>query len=93
ERYMRTPQENNGGYENNSPINFTDQLQGAFLLIHGSADDNVHYQNTMDLTTALVNSNKPFEQFIYPNKNHSIYGGMTRLHLYTKMTNFIKANL
>jgi dipeptidyl-peptidase-4 len=93
ERYMRTPQENNGGYENNSPINFTDQLQGAFLLVHGSADDNVHYQNTMDLTTALVNSNKQFEQFIYPNKNHGIYGGYTRLHLYTKMTNFIKANL
>jgi dipeptidyl-peptidase-4 len=93
ERFMRTPQENEGGYENNSPINFTDLLKGKYLIIHGSADDNVHYQNTMDMVTALVKSNTPFDMFIYPNKNHGIYGGHTRLHLYTKMTEYFKANL
>ncbi len=93
ERFLRTPQENSGGYENNSPINFVDALKGKFLLVHGSADDNVHYQNSMDMITALVAANKQFDLFIYPNKNHGIYGGSTRLHLYTKMTDFVKANL
>lgn len=93
ERFMRTPQENNGGYENNSPINFAEGLKGKYLLIHGSADDNVHFQNTMDMVTALVKANKPFDLFVYPNKNHSIYGGNTRLHLYTKMTRFLLENL
>ncbi len=93
ERYMRTPQENASGYDDNSPINHVEKLKGKFLLIHGSADDNVHYQNTMEMSQALVNANKPFEMFIYPNKNHGIYGGNTRLHLFTKMTNFINENL
>ncbi len=93
ERFMRTPQENNGGYENNSPINFVQALKGDYLLVHGSADDNVHFQNTMDMISALVKANKQFEQFIYPNKNHGIYGGNTRVHLYNKMTNFLKTNL
>jgi dipeptidyl-peptidase-4 len=93
ERFLRTPQENSGGYENNSPINFVDALKGKFLIVHGSADDNVHYQNTMDMVTALAAANKQFEMFIYPNKNHGIYGGMTRLHLYNKMTAFLKENL
>jgi dipeptidyl-peptidase-4 len=93
ERYLRTPQENSGGYENNSPINFAKNLKGKFLLIHGSADDNVHVQNSMDMVTALVNANKPFDFFIYPNKDHGIYGGNTRLHLFTKMTTFLKENL
>ncbi|MCC6600580.1 MAG: DPP IV N-terminal domain-containing protein [Crocinitomicaceae bacterium] len=93
ERFMRTPQENNGGYENNSPINFAQLLKGKYLLIHGSADDNVHLQNTMDMVTALVKANKQFDLFIYPNKNHGIYGGNTRLHLYTLITDFLKANL
>ena len=93
ERFLRTPQENSGGYENNSPINFVKSLQGKFLLIHGSADDNVHYQNSMDMVSALVAANKQFDMFIYPNKNHSIFGGNTRLHLYNKMTNFLKENL
>lgn len=93
ERFLRTPQENSGGYENNSPINFVSALKGNFLIVHGSADDNVHYQNTMDMVTALVAANKQFEMFIYPNKNHGIYGGNTRLHLFTKMTNFLKENL
>lgn len=93
ERFLRTPQENSGGYENNSPINFVDALKGKFLLVHGSADDNVHYQNSMDMVTALVAANKQFDMFVYPNKNHGIYGGTTRLHLFTKMTNFLKENL
>jgi len=93
ERYMRTPQENASGYDDNSPINHVEKLKGKYLLVHGSADDNVHYQNTMEMVNAMVNANKQFDLFIYPNKNHGIYGGYTRLHLFTKMTNFIKENL
>lgn len=94
ERFMRTPQENPEGYDDNSPINYADKLQGKFLLVHGSGDDNVHVQNTMRLTNALIEANKPFDQAIYPDRTHGIYRGKnTRLHLYTKMTNFIKENL
>ncbi|MGY5355601.1 S9 family peptidase [Wenyingzhuangia sp. IMCC45467] len=93
ERYMQTPQENPSGYDLNSPLNYTDQLKGKFLLIHGSADDNVHVQNSMRLINALVNNNKQFEWAIYPDKNHGIYGGYTRMQLYTKMTNFIEQSL
>jgi dipeptidyl-peptidase-4 len=93
ERFMRTPQENSGGYENNSPINFVKSLKGKYLLVHGSADDNVHFQNSMDMVTALVAANKQFDMFVYPNKNHGIGGGNTRLHLYTKMSNFLIENL
>ncbi|MBL0096838.1 MAG: prolyl oligopeptidase family serine peptidase [Bacteroidetes bacterium] len=93
ERYLQTPQENPKGYDDNSPINFAKNLKGKFLLVHGSTDDNVHMQNTMDFTTALVKANKQFDLFIYPNKNHGISGGTTRLNLYTKMTNFVLENL
>lgn len=93
ERYMQTPQENAGGYDNNSPVNHVSKLKGEYLLVHGSADDNVHVQNTMRMITALVAANKQFDLFIYPDKNHGIYGGNTRFHLYTKMTNFITENL
>ena len=93
ERYMRTPQENADGYDDNSPINHVDKLKGKYLLIHGSADDNVHVQNTYEMVSALVNANKQFDLFIYPDKNHSIYGGNTRLHLYQMMTDYIKENL
>ena len=93
ERYMQTPQENASGYDTNSPINFAKKLKGKYLLIHGSADDNVHVQNTMLMIEALVQANKQFDWAIYPDKNHGIYGGATRLQLYTKMTNFIKENL
>lgn len=93
ERYMRTPQENASGYDDNSPINHVDSLKGNFLLIHGTADDNVHVQNTYEMVSALVKANKQFELFVYPDKNHGIYGGNTRLHLYQKMTNFIEGNL
>ena len=93
ERYMQTPQENASGYDNNSPINHVSKLKGNFLLIHGTADDNVHVQNTMKMVGALVQANKQFDWAIYPDKNHGIYGGKTRLQLYTKMTNFIKEKL
>lgn len=89
ERYMTTPQENASGYDENSPINHVDKLKGDFLLIHGTGDDNVHVQNTMRMVEALIQADKQFEWMIYPDKNHGIYGGNTRLHLYKKMTNFI----
>lgn len=93
ERYMTTPQENPSGYDQNSPIYHVDKLKGNYLLIHGSADDNVHVQNTMVMIEALVQANKQFEWAIYPDKNHGIYGGNTRIQLYTKMTEFLKENL
>ena len=93
ERYMGTPQENASGYDENSPLSHVNELTGKFLLVHGSADDNVHVQNSMQLIEALVQANKQFDWAIYPDKNHGIYGGNTRLHLFTKMTNFIKENL
>ncbi|HRP54216.1 MAG TPA: prolyl oligopeptidase family serine peptidase, partial [Fluviicola sp.] len=93
ERFMRTPQENASGYDDNSPVNHASKLKGKFLLIHGSADDNVHYQNTMEFITALVNANKQFDLFIYPNKNHGIYGGNTRNHLFNMMFKYTLDNL
>ena len=93
ERYMQTPQENASGYDENSPINHVDKLKGKFLLIHGSGDDNVHVQNSMQMMEALIQSNKQFDSQIYPDNNHGIYGGKTRIQLYTKMTNFILNNL
>jgi len=93
ERYMQTPQENPGGYDNNSPITHVDKLQGDFLLVHGSADDNVHAQNTWRLVEALVQANKDFDWLVYPDKNHGIFGGNTRLHLYSKMTKFVQESL
>jgi dipeptidyl-peptidase-4 len=93
ERYMQTPQENPSGYDENSPINHVEKLKGDYLLVHGSADDNVHVQNTMEMISALVKENKQFDLFIYPDKNHGIYGGNTRYHLYKKMTDFILKNL
>ena len=93
ERYMQTPQENASGYDTNSPINFADKLKGNFLLIHGTADDNVHFQNSMQFVEALVQANKQFDWAVYPDKNHGIYGGKTRIQLFNKMTNFIKEKL
>ncbi len=93
ERFMTTPQENASGYDNNSPITHADKLKGNFLLIHGTADDNVHVQNAMVLINKLVSLNKDFDWLIYPDKNHGIYGGKTREQLYTKMTNYILEKL
>ncbi|MEY4038020.1 MAG: hypothetical protein RIR67_330 [Bacteroidota bacterium] len=93
ERYMQTPQENASGYDENSPINHVAKLKGKFLLIHGSGDDNVHVQNSMQMMEAMIQANKQFDSQIYPDKNHGIYGGKTRIQLFNKMTNFIKENL
>jgi dipeptidyl-peptidase-4 len=95
ERYMRTPQENKSGYDDNAPINFVNRIKGKFLLIHGTADDNVHFQNSTQLISALVKANVDFETMYYPNKNHSISGGPdnTTFHIWSKMTNWILENL
>ncbi|MFC3335292.1 S9 family peptidase [Flavobacterium palustre] len=93
ERYMHTPQENASGYDDNSPINFANRLKGKYLLIHGSADDNVHVQNSMEMMNALIQANKQFDSQIYPDCNHGIYGGMTRIQLFNKLTHFINENL
>lgn len=93
ERYMQTPQENPSGYDENSPITYVDNLKGDYLLVHGGADDNVHLQNTMRMVEALIQANKQFDWAIYPDKNHGIYGGNTRLHLFTRMTKFIYETL
>jgi dipeptidyl-peptidase-4 len=93
ERFLRRPQENASGYDQNSPINFADQLKGNYLIVHGTGDDNVHYQNALDMISALQKAGKQFDMQMYPNKNHSIYGGNTRWHLYTLMTNYIEENL
>lgn len=95
ERYMRTPKENASGYDDNSPINFTDKIKGKYLLVHGTADDNVHFQNSTQMITALVKSNIDFESAYYPNKNHGVSGSVdnTTFHLWSKMTNWILENL
>lgn len=93
ERYMGTLESNPGGYDANSPIFYTDLLQGNLLLIHGTADDNVHWQNTAELISALVASNKQFDLMIYPDKNHSLSGGNTKYHEYKLITDFILENL
>ena len=93
ERFLQTPQENPEGYDQNSPTTFAKLLKGKFLLIHGTADDNVHFQNSMEFSEALIQNNKQFEFMAYPDKNHGIYGGQTRPQLYKKMTDFILENL
>lgn len=94
ERYMQTPQENASGYDDNSPINYADKLEGNYLLVHGTGDDNVHAQNSMRMINAMVAANKPFDIAMYPDRAHGIRKGKnTRLHLYKKMTAFIQTNL
>ena len=93
ERFMGLPKDNSEGYDLNSPLNFAHLLEGDYLLIHGSADDNVHLQNTMRMVEELIQEDKQFEWMIYPDKNHGIYGGNTSIHLYNKMTNFIEKKL
>ena len=93
ERFMRTPKENFEGYAATSPIKLATKLQGKLLLIHGTADDNVHFHQTMDYAEALVQAGKQFDMQIYKDRNHGIYGGNTRYHLYTKMSNFLLDNL
>lgn len=93
ERYMRTPNENPDGYDDNSPLSHADKIKGKYLLIHGSADDNVHFQNTMEFTERMVQAGVQFDMAVYTNRNHGISGGNTRMHLYTKMTDWLIKNL
>lgn len=88
ERYMRTPQENGKNYDDNSPINYVEKIKGNYLIIHGTADDNVHFQNTVEMLDAMIKKNVKYDSEFYPNKNHGISGGKTRFHLYDKMFNF-----
>jgi dipeptidyl-peptidase-4 len=93
ERFMQTPALNKDGYTNTSCLKYTDKYKGKLLLMHGSGDDNVHVQNSMELINAMVKYNKQFDYFVYPNRAHGISGGYSRLHLYQKMTDFIFTNL
>ena len=93
ERYMRTPQENFEGYAMTSPLRKAGELDGRLLLVSGTADDNVHFQNSLEFSEALVQANKQFDMQFYTNRNHSIYGCNTRLHLYTKVCRFLDRNL
>ena len=93
ERYLKRPQDNPEGYDAWSPLTHADKLRGNYLLIHGTGDDNVHFQNTVHLVDELVRANKQFDTFYYPNRNHGIYGGTTTIHLYTQMTNWLLENL
>ena len=94
EKFLKTPQENPRGYDDNSPIFHANKLKGNYLIVHGSGDDNVHVQNTYEMINALVLANKNFEQAIYPDRAHGIYRGQnTRLHLFNKLTNFIEKHL
>jgi dipeptidyl-peptidase-4 len=93
ERYMRTPNENPEGYDDNSPLFHAEKIKGNYLLIHGSADDNVHFQNTMEFSERMVQAGVQFDMAVYTNRNHGIRGGNTGMHLYTKMTNWLKEKL
>ena len=93
ERFMRTPQENFEGYKATAPLNLVKNLQGKLLLVHGTADDNVHFMQSLDYAEALVQAGKQFDMHVYKDRNHSIYGGNTRYHLYTKMANYLFENL
>jgi dipeptidyl-peptidase-4 len=95
ERYLSTPQKNDGGYTEGSPINYAENLREEqdLLLVHGDYDDNVHFQNTAQMVAALQAANKQFDYMVYPGRNHGIYGGSTRLHLFTLLTDFVRQNL
>lgn len=93
ERYLRKPQDNAAGYDNNSPIQFVRNIKGSYLLVHGTADDNVHFQNAAEMVQALVEANVDFDSEFYTDHNHGIYGGNARLHLYRRMTRFVLEKL
>jgi dipeptidyl-peptidase-4 len=93
ERFMRTPRDNASGYAEGAPLNHVEGLTGELLLIHGTGDDNVHFQNSVQMVQALQEAGKQFDFMAYPNKTHSISGGTTQVHLYTLMTNWVIENL
>ena len=90
---MGLPKDNAHGYDDFSPVNNMDKLKGKLLLVHGTGDDNVHFQNSVELINALIDANKQYEFYMYPDRNHGIRDGNSTYHLYTKMTDFIKTNL
>ena len=95
ERYMSTPEKNKAGYSEGAPINYAKNLseRQKLLIIHGDYDDNVHFQNSVQMIDALQAANKPFSFMMYPGRNHGISGGTTRLHLFSAVTEFVKENL
>jgi len=93
ERFMQTPQMNAEGYKKGSPVTYADQMAGNYLLVHGTGDDNVHFQNTVRFVNELIAEDFQFETMFYPNRSHGIYGGNTRRHLFKKLNNFILENL
>lgn len=93
ERFLQRPQDNTEGYDQFSPINHVEKLKGKYFLIHGTGDDNVHFQNAVMFQNALIKAGKQFESFYYPNRNHGIYGGNTRSHLYQMMTDYVLRSL
>jgi dipeptidyl-peptidase 4 len=93
ERFLQRPQDNPSGYDDNSPINFVKNIKGNYLIVHGTADDNVHFQNSVEMVEAMIQADIKFDSEFYPNKNHGIYGGNTRNHLYQKMTEYLIKNL
>ncbi|WP_187262863.1 S9 family peptidase [Pontibacter beigongshangensis] len=93
ERFLKKPQDNAAGYDDNSPLQHAGKLQGELLLIHGTGDDNVHFQNAVAMQDALISANKQFESFYYPNRNHGVGGGVTSLHRFRMMTNFLERHL
>jgi dipeptidyl-peptidase-4 len=90
---MQTPQLNPEGYRKGAPLTYADQIEGNYLLVHGTGDDNVHYQNSVAMVNRLIAAGVQFETMYYPNRNHGIYGGNTREHLYRMLTDFILENL
>jgi dipeptidyl-peptidase-4 len=90
---MRTPGENPDGYKEGSPLNYADEVKGHYLVVAGTGDDNVHFQNTVEFVHALEKAEKPFSLMIFPDKNHGIYGGNTRHYLFTRLTDYIMNNL
>ncbi len=93
ERYMRKPSENQEGYKNSSVLNYVDSFKDEFLLVHGMYDDNVHPQNSMEFMKKMIRKNKPFDSEFYPNKTHRISGGLTRYHLFNRITNYLNRHL
>ena len=94
ERYMGLPSENEEGYTKGSPISYAANLEGNLLIVHGSGDDNVHYQGTERMVNALVKANKQFTMMVYPNRSHGIFEGEnTTVHLYNLLTRYLEQNL
>jgi dipeptidyl-peptidase-4 len=93
ERYMGLKDKNSEGYDSASVLTYADKLQGKLMIVHGTGDDNVHYQNTLQFMQKLIDANKQFDVMFYPNKNHRISGGVTQWHLFTKISNYFFSNL